>query len=68
MQTIVNNKVLDMAKMTFRKYNSRKAELMRDCTEEQLRILRIACASELERRLAEQEKKYFKRPAIGSRG
>jgi hypothetical protein len=55
-----------MSKMTYRKFQSRKAELMRDCTAEQIRFLRIACAKELEDRIAKEEKKFFKTPAIGS--
>ncbi len=52
--------------MSYRKFQSRKAEMLKDCTDEQIRFLRIACAKELEERLEKQEKKFFTKPAIGS--
>lgn len=65
MTTIVKEKVI-MPKMTHTKFKSMKTVLLSDCTDEQLRFFRIACASELEKRLEKQESKYFKRKAIGA--
>ena len=52
-----------------KKYNhmTSAAEMLNKASDENLRIMKIKIDRELERRLAAQEKKYFKNPAIGQR-
>ena len=48
-------------------FDKLRKELLTKSSDDQLRILRIQMAKELESRLAVQEKRFFKNPAIGVR-
>lgn len=46
--------------MEKRQFHSRRKEMLKDGTDEQLRILRLSIANELESRLVKVDKKFFK--------
>ena len=51
--------------MEKRQFHSRRKEMLKDGTDEQLRILRLSIANELERRLVRADKQFFKKLPVG---